>query len=242
LGFAGAAWSLLSSPPFWSAATAKDLFARIMADERFKPGVLSEVLSGIRTEFKPLIRRNDVARAEGMIRLRLAEEAMQHTSLVERAPLEAIDQKVVLAEAALRSSLELNPGDSFLWLMLYSIDLAHAGFDVRKVGYLEQSYTAGPLEGWVAIRRNKLALAVFPSLSTEMQTKVVSEFCGLIDSNFIESAASNLMGIGWAQRDRLLASLVNVELIPREAFAKRLWQDGLKISVPGVELDERLRR
>lgn len=236
LGVVSAIWSAFLLPALWSGAPAKDVAARILADDRFKPGTLSDVLASMQAHRQPLVRRSDVARSDALIRLRIAGEA------TARKNSEQADSFAAVADASLKSSLTLNPADSFLWLMLYSLEMMRNGFDVGTAGFLDQSYARGPLEGWIALRRNSLALAAFPGLSESIRNKVVSEFAGLVGSDFTEVAALNLMGSGWAQSERLLAGLVNVDLIPREAFVKRLSREGLKITLPGVEVDERLWR
>ncbi|WP_143278735.1 hypothetical protein [Bradyrhizobium sp. Y36] len=191
------------------------------------------MLASIHFVPEPRPKSARLARAEALIWLRIAEREL------ERNGPEQMDRDEATARDKVISSLALNPTDSCLWLMLYSIEVLRNGFDPRAVGFLTQSYATGPLEGWVALRRNSVALAAFESLSEVMQTSVVSEFAGLVDSDFTDAAALNLIGVGWEWRGRLLSGLVNVDLIPREAFAKRVARDGVTISVPGIQLDER---
>jgi len=236
LGLAGGIWSGATLPAFRSAAAANDVTSRILAGSRFQSGTLGDVLASILASPAPLVQRSDLPRAEALVRLRILEEA------IGRKDLDQVDRESATADARLKFALVLNPADSFLWLMLYSEEIAREGFAETTVTFLEQSYATGPLEAWIALYRNRLALAAFASLNETMQAKVVSEFAGLVESDFAEDATLNLMGVGWKRRDRLLASLANVNLIPREAFAKRLSREGLKVSVPGVELEDRLWR
>lgn len=236
LGLVGAIWSAVTLPALWSAAPAKDVAARILADDRFRSGMLDDALASTLASPEPIVQRSDLPRAEALVRLRIAEEP------VERKGPDRADRDAALADQGLRFALALNPADSFLWLMLYSVEVTHKGFEDATIAFLDESYASGPLEGWIALRRNRLALAAFAGISDSMQVRVVVEFGGLVDSDFIEDAALNLMGVGWDKRDRLLASLTNVDLIPRKALAKRLSREGLKVVVPGVEVDERLWR
>jgi hypothetical protein len=235
-GVAGVLWPSTALPSFWQAVSARAVSARILADERFRPGVLDQVLSRIEAEPQVARPQPDQVRAEALIRLRAAEEASQRKS-----PQEA-DRELGTAEDRLRSSLVLNPADSFLWLMLYRVENDRSGFDASNVRYLDQSYATGPREGWIALRRNRLALAIFPLLDEALQRKVVSEFASMVDSELTEEAALNLTGVGWSHRAKLLASLERVDIIPREAFAKRLARDGVKATVPGVDIPERIWR
>ncbi|WFU39458.1 hypothetical protein QA640_34630 [Bradyrhizobium sp. CB82] len=236
LGVVSVLWSLDALPSFWRVMPARELSRQILLDDRFKPGVLSKVLVRIEQQSAPILLPSELARAEALVRLRVAEEA------TERASSEEADREVALAVEKVRSSLSLNPTDSFLWLMLYSVETTRNGFDLNSISYLEQSYALAPREAWIALRRNKLALAIFPKLSEVMQVKAVSEFAGMVDGDFIEDAAMNLTTVGWLRRDRLLASLERVDIIQRKSLAKRLVGDGLKVRVPGVEIDERLWR
>ncbi|WP_156951809.1 hypothetical protein [Bradyrhizobium sp. WSM1743] len=235
-GVLGVIWPLEALPALLVAVPVKEPMARILAADRFKPGALNGVVAALQAQSRPTIARNDVARAEALIGLRIAEEG------AGRRSAEETDFEAAKAEVKIRTSLGLNPADSFLWLMLYSVETAYHGFDEKIFSFLSQSYSTGPIEGWIALRRNKLALATFPKLSGTTQEKVVSEFSGMVDSEFTDAAALNFMGVGWAERERLLASIADANIIPREAFAKQLAREGLKIHVPGVEIDERIWR
>ncbi|MEZ2144648.1 hypothetical protein AAE026_20505 [Bradyrhizobium sp. DN5] len=209
--------------------------ARILAGDRFKSKTLKNVLSSATANSEGLVRRNEMVRAEAVIRLWISEEATRTSS-------ETADRATIEANEAIRSSLAVNPADSFLWLLVYSVENARRGFDTSILGYLHFSYRTGPHEGWVALRRNTLALAVFPMLCEATKAKVISEFAGMVDSGFTEEAAMALEGVGWANRERLLTGIEEVDIVARESLAKRLAFDKVKVSVPGVELDERLWR
>lgn len=226
-------WSAFSLPRFWTALPAKDAVTRIITGDRLEPGALNSVIEWNQVGYEWSVHRSDRARAESLIRLRVAENA------IGRERPEEADRKARTASVKIRYSLTLNPVDSFLWLRLYTIETANTGFGAAELRYLIQSYVTAPREGWIALQRNKVALAAFPSLGKAMQENVTSEFVKMVDSNLTEAAALNVMGIGWDQRDRLLAGLTQIDIIPREALAKRLAREGLKVSVPGVETDER---
>lgn len=134
----------------------------------------------------------------------------------------------------------MNPTDSYLWLKFYLLEIGRSGFDASIVGYLDKSYTAGPLEGWIALQRNIIAISVFRNLSDEMQARVVLEFGALVDSKFTDAAALNLIGTSPEIRVLLASGLESVELVEREALAKKIAREGMKVDIPGVQVDERL--
>lgn len=232
-GLAGIAWFATALPIFQSAGGAREVAARIIADERFKNGVAARLLERMQGEPSRTILAPEVVRARGLINLAVAEEATR-----QKSPDEA-DRRMLEAETDLERSLKVSPIDAFLWLMLYSVRAARYGIDEKCMNYLEQSYVTGPREGWIALRRNRLALAALQLLNERMQESVTSEFAGMVDSYFIEVAATNLQSVGWPHKERLLTSLEQVDLMPRELFAKWLRREGVKVVVPGVQGDER---
>lgn len=232
-GLLGVVWSFGALPSFWWTTPARDITSKIVDDQRFKRGSLSAMLMRLNSVPRPSLVQPELLRAEALIALSAAEETLQRKSSEEA------DKDVETAEDKVRASLAVSPGDSFLWLLLCSITGARYGFDVKYLSYLARSYASGPLEGWIALRRNRLGLAVFPMLSKPMQKAVVSEFAGLVDADWIEDAAMNLSGVGWSNRDRLLAELDQVDVASRQRLAKRLSAKGIKVKILGVEQEER---
>ncbi|MDA9516555.1 hypothetical protein XI04_26365 [Bradyrhizobium sp. CCBAU 11430] len=198
-----------------------------------KMPALAEMLAGIEPAAPAGLSPPKLFQASALVRLRLAELAMARRSSEEA------DAEIAAAERKLVEGFSVNPTDSFLWLMLYSVQTSRNGFDPKTVPHLERSYLAGPHEGWIALRRNQLALAVFPLLSEVAQARVVDEFAEMVDADFWNDTEANLTGIGWAHRDRLLAGLQRVDLVSREAFARMLFRDGYDVPVPGVKPKER---
>jgi len=225
-------WSAVVMPSLWQVAPANDAAERVIAADRFKPGALASVLTVV--EAVPVaLSHPRLTRGEAVIRLRIAEEG------VARKSSEQVDIDGVAAKQTLIAALGANPADAFLWLALYSIETSRAGFDPKAIAYLEQSYLAAPHEGWIAVRRNRLAVAVFPMLSDAAQAQVVNEFAELVDSDFHGDAEASLTGIGWMHRKRLLAGLDRVEIASREAFARLLSRDGYDVQIPGAKPKER---
>ncbi|PJG55625.1 hypothetical protein CVM73_08700 [Bradyrhizobium forestalis] len=220
-------------PSFRGLLPARDIAARIISDDRLKAQALAEILALIEPAAAAALSPPELFRASALARVRLAEVAMARKSSDEA------DAEIAAAEQKLVEALSVNPTDSFLWLMLYSVETSRSGFDPKTVAHLERSYLAGPNEGWIAVRRNRVALGVFPLLSELAQARVVDEFAEMVDADFWNDTEANLTGIGWAHRDRLLAGLQRVDLVSREAFARMLFRDGYDIQVPGVKQKER---
>lgn len=232
-GLAGVLWSVAALPSFWLMISAGDAAKRIIADDRFKPHVLAPVLAAIEAKSAPVPERLAFLRSKALLKLRLAEDAMIRSSSEEA------DRSVSSAVQYLTLALSAGPGDPFLWLLLYSVQTTGNAFNLQYIRYLDQSYATGPHEGWVSLRRNRLALGAFPLLSEKVQLAVISEFEEMVDADFIEDAALNIMGIGWRYRELLLAGLGTVDIASRQSLQRRLAADGIKVNIPGITFDEK---
>lgn len=233
-GLFGVFWSAITLPSSWSAGLVMDLATRILANDRFKPSLLDDVTTAIKVSPKPFLERASLIRAKTLVQLRIAEDAMMQNDNPERTEGEARETLI--------SSLSYSASDPFLWLMLYSFETNRGGFDVRSVRFLQRSYEVGPREGWISLRRNRIALAIFPVLDTAMQDQVSTEFAAIVDANFIQVAARLLSDGALAYGDHLFPALETADLLARERLAIRLRTDGIKAEIPGVYLDDRLWR
>lgn len=234
-GLLGVIWSYAALPSFWLTVPAHNVASRIIAGERFKPEILPQMLSQMEAAPRPGIVQSEYYRAQALIGVSAGEVAAQGSG-------SDFDREISDAESRLRAALSVTPSDAFLWLLLYSVGTARNGFDPAYVRLVEKSYIAGPHEGWIALRRNRLALAVFALLNDITQKAVVTEFSELVDSDFIDAAAANLTTIGWEHRAPLLAGLEQTDVASRESLARRLSRDGFKVPIPGVDRDDRLWR
>jgi len=206
-----------------------------VADERFRPGALDDMLARMRSVSQATILQPEFSQAEALISLRVAEQAAQRKSA------DNADSEIEAAESKLRTALATTPSASFLWWMLYSVKTARNGFDSLYMRSLEQSYATGPFEGWIALRRNRVALATLSTLDEKVQRAVIAEFAAMVDASYIEASIATIEGATSVQRDRLMASLTNVDIASRQALAKQLWRNGMKVDVPGVPPHDRSR-
>lgn len=233
LAIASLCWGTIVFPTFRRATPAEAVVQGIIAGDRFQRGTLAEALERVKDESGYSIENPENLRASALIQARISEDAMQRNS--DEEP----DRKVALAQDALRKSLSRNPGDAFIWLMLYSAATVRDGFAATNLRYLDQSYSLAPLEGGIALRRNRLALAVFSHLSRQTQDGVVSEFSTLVDARLIDEAAMNIVAVQPFLRGRLLSGLEGVDQASKEALRKKLTEAGVNDSIPGVQSRDR---
>src|SRR5207245_5889620 len=130
---------------------------------------LAEVLAATEAPAGTAVPPSGMARARAIVMLRDGEEAL------DRGDIANADRKTAAAGDAVRASLRLNPADSYSWLMSFALENDRHGFAPSNLRFLAQSYATGPREGWISLRRNRMALAVLPALDLTTQDAVVAE-------------------------------------------------------------------
>jgi hypothetical protein len=162
------------------------------------------------------------------IRIHLLERSLRMASSRE------IDQEFVDAIAAIRASLDVSPTYPFLWFSLYWSTGVSTGFKPEHLRLLRLSYEFGPREGWIAVKRNRLALQFYPLLPPALAEAAVQEFVGLVGSGFFAESVDLMTGPGWPIHELLLSQLQTVPLTGREELAAVLRSRGYDVTLPGV--------
>jgi hypothetical protein len=97
------------------------------------------------------------------------------------------------------------------------------------------SYRLGPNEGWIGLKRNRIAFSIFERLPLDLREAAVKEFVALLDSGFVRETAAVFLGPAWPVRNTLLPRLMRVMEARRKAFANLLHTEGYDVDVPGIE-------
>lgn len=145
----------------------------------------------------------------------------------------AIDERLDQLGRLLGRALQTSPTDSYLWLALFWYRNNAHGYDPANVALLARSYDLGPAEGWIGVRRVRLALPILSHLPAPLQERVVKEFAFLVNAQFPEMPGV-LVGAGWAEREKLLARLATVKDESRRTFARSLGAMGYILDVPNL--------
>ncbi len=230
LGIVAIAWAIGVLPAFLRDTPVNQVAARIVEGEIYREPVLLSFLPVLEEIERDPLCRSLSQRSATIVRLRLLESAIASGDRL------SIDDRLEQLLKSTRIALQCSPADSFLWLILYWADGSRNGFDARHVGYLRHSYELGPNEGWVAVKRNRYALAIFEQLPADLADQALDEFVRLVRSGFYRDASEILVGPGWRLRDKLLPRLANIEERHRRHFDWELSQRGYSREVtPGIQ-------
>ena len=166
IGMVSVCWGIITFPVFWREAGLEQTADRILDGDQFKREILQNLLADA-DPVEPTWVRPETLSSAAVIRLRLAEQA----SLAEGSkPIGAIFDEFGVARS-IRRSLSVAPADPFLWLALFQVKRMTGDRSKEDLAYL-----VGPREGWVAVKRNSIALGIFPELPRDLAEMAVTEF------------------------------------------------------------------
>lgn len=221
-------WGLMTLPIFWRQSTLERTARSIINGEPFTVEALAGELPVTETIEKTGFCRPAALWSAAVIRLRIAEQALSEGAK------EKSDVQMNSATDAVRESLSCSPADPFLWLALYWLDSTQHGYEPQDLEYLELSYQLGPNEGWIALKRNGAAFAIFQRLPSGLAEFAINEFVGLVKTGFYEPAAEILTGPAWSERELILPQLASIAEVNRQAFSDALYRRGYDEDIPGI--------
>ena len=227
LGVCAIAWAFFSVPDFLAETPFSVTALRILSGDSFNARQLNSLALELETTPDQRLRSlalDDVA----VVRLQLLLSKFDSGEPVATSDLADLLTSVT-------DALGGTPTASFLWLMDFWLrGLSGMPVDTRSK-LLSMSYATGPNEGWIAVRRNSLALGSFVPLPIELRKAALSEFARLVRSGFYRDAANILAGPGWAVRDQLLSQLVEINEAGRRSFAAALASRDIDLKIPSMD-------
>lgn len=220
-------WGISVFHIFFQESSIQRIADRIVAGDPFKADIIYKQLPIIRAADISTYCRPPILHAAAIMRLRMVEDtafASDTTPYYER--LKSLGNVV-------RSSLSCSPADPFLWIVLFWVEQGRSGVRVENLKYLRMSYLVGPNEGWIGLKRNRLAFAEYNYLSNDLADSAVNEFVGLVKSGFYEQTAEIFVNLSWQVRAQISSRLKEIDARHRRAF--QYFVDKKHDDVPGVE-------
>lgn len=232
LGLAALAWGSFEFPLFWRQAPLDRVASEILQGHNFTTPLLTDEAAQIAGAEKASFCNPTALRDAAVIRLAIVDNMMAE----HRTPTSAYRA----LNQATRAALSCAPADSFEWLTLFWLDFGGHGVTATNAVFLRLSYALGPNEGWIALRRNRLAIALFPQLPSDLADDAVDEFVKLVNTGGLYSeTAAIFSSAAPAVQKRLADAVGSAKPVPREIFARTIYDRGLDIDVPGVEKPSR---
>ncbi|WP_156438652.1 hypothetical protein [Bradyrhizobium valentinum] len=132
------------------------------------------------------------------------------------------DRHVRSLEARSRLILSCTPRDSFVWLLVFNLEVLHGLLNERSFDALSMSYEASPNEAWISIRRTVVATPLLHIAPEPLRLKIISEFQQLIRHGFADSAARSYLAAPQSIRSLLLTQVELLNSPQQKSFSDAL--------------------
>ncbi len=224
-------WGLVELPKFWQESSAQRIGSQVIAGDRFKREILVQQLRNVETSETSGFCRPATSRSDAIIQLRLTEIDLANIRRKSDEDLKSLSK-------AIRNSLACLPADPFLWLVIYWSESTQSGMNLQSLQYLRLSYELGPNEGWIALKRNPVALAAFSKLPSDLAADAINEFVGLLNVEFFQQAIEIFIGANSLARDAIVSRVATLPLQIRKDFSQAMSNRGITLTIPGVEVHD----
>ena len=142
------------------------------------------------------------------------------------------DEYLKSLDKVILSSLSCLPADPFLWVVLYWVETTLNDFRPYYFRHLRMSYQLGSNEGWIAFKRNRVAITQLEQLPPDLAEAAIREFLAL---TVYDEAIAIFTNASLSVQDQLLRRLKDVSERRRLSFLRSLQNSGYEIDVPGYE-------
>jgi hypothetical protein len=228
LGLGAIAWGALFLPYFWREAPLNRVTAEIVQGHTFALQTFSDEAQLAST----VGAFCDPARVHDAVILRLAA-VEQAVTISDRSYLGSAYGR--LYDATI-TALACSPADGFAWLTLFWLEVSKHGYQPSYGNYLRMSYALAPYEGWIALWRSRLAIAILDQLPDDLAAQALNEFSDLVETEQLYSESVAIFANApLATQTRLAGRLKTAKPIPRQLFARMLYDRGSDVAILGVD-------
>jgi hypothetical protein len=150
-----------------------------------------------------------------LMEMRLAQTALRAGGVDE------FDKRSQSLESRANRALSCAPRQSFIWLLLFSLEVMHGGLNSQAFDLLSMSYQTSPNEGWIAIRRT-IAIPLVQQMPDPLKQQVLDEFQQLVQNGFVHEAALSYSTASASIRSLLQSRIERLDLRQRTAFWREI--------------------
>ena len=155
-------------------------------------------------------------RALLLMEMPLAEAALRSGAAAE------FDRHVQSLEGRSRQVLGCTPRESFVWLLVFDLEVLHGRLNEQSFELLAMSYETSPNEAWISIRRIIVAMPLVLVAPEPVRQKIIFEFQQLIRNGFVDDAARCYFTASSSIRSLLQTQIEQLDLPRQKTFSDAL--------------------
>jgi hypothetical protein len=215
VGCAGLVWGALTLPRSAASDEFRDTERRLLHFETFSRPGLSRALAD-QTSQDLSACDTHAQRAMLLMEMPLADAALRSGAAGE------FDQHIRSLEDRSRRILACTPRESFVWLVMFDLEVLHGQLNERSFDLLEMSYETSPNEAWIAIRRIVVAMPLVLNAPEPLRRRILFEFQLLIRNGFVDDAARTYSAASGSIRPLLQTQIEQLDPVQQKRFSEAL--------------------
>jgi hypothetical protein len=151
-----------------------------------------------------------------LMEMSLAETALRSGAVQE------FDQRTKSIQIRATRVLSCTPRESFVWLLIFQLEVLNGHLDEQSFGLLAMSYETSPNEAWISIRRILVAMPLVLVAPESTRQKILTEFQLLTRHGFVDAAARAYLGAPDRARSLLQSRIEQLNKDQQAAFSNAL--------------------
>jgi hypothetical protein len=215
IGCLGLVWGIFLLPRSEAADDFRDIESRLLRFETFNRATLTRILENQPSQNLSACDTHS-QRALLLLEVPLVDAALRSGAANE------FDQHVRSIETRSKRILSCTPRESFVWLLLFNLELLHGQLNEHAFSLLAMSYETSPNEAWISIRRIIVAMPLILIAGEPLRNRILNEFQQLIRNGFVEDAARSFLAASKPIRSLLLSQIDRLELSQQKSFLDAL--------------------
>ena len=212
MGCLGLAWGIFTLPSSEAADDFRDIEGRLLRFETFSRTTLAQILESPASQSLDACDTHS-QRAMLLVEMPLAEAALRSGATGE------FDQRVQSLESRSRRILGCTPRESFVWLLMFNLEVLHGRLNQQSFDLLAMSYETSPNEAWISIRRIFVAMPLVLVAPEPLRQRILFEFQQLVRHGFQGEAARSYLTASEPVRALLQGQVEQLDLRRQKAFS-----------------------
>jgi hypothetical protein len=216
IGCLGLVWGIFVLPQSEAAEDFRDLESRLLRFETFGPATFTRTLESQASQDLSACDTHS-QRAMLLMQMALAQTALRSGVVNE------FDWHAKSVEARSIRILSCSSRQSFVWLVLFDLEVLHGVLNEHSFDLLAMSYETSPNEGWISIRRILVAMPLILTAPEPVRQRILNEFQLLIRYGFTDVAA-----VAYLRAPTLARSLLETGVRQLDVSKQRKFSDELQ--------------
>jgi hypothetical protein len=215
IGCLGLVWGIYAFPQSEAADEFWDVESRLLRFETFSTTTSTRILE---SQTSQDLSACDTHSQRAMLLM----EVPQAEAALRSGATNAFDRHIQSLEVRSRRILSCTPRESFVWLLMFNLEVLHGLLNEHSFNLLAMSYETSSNEAWLSIRRIIVAMPRLLLAPEPVRQAILADFELLIRNGFVDDAARSYLTASVPIRSLLQTQIEQLDLPRQQAFSAAL--------------------